>query len=584
MPSESRRQRHERLRVALKNRRSSWEPHWQELADFIWPTKYRITPTETEKGQRKNHNIIDNTATLALRTLKGGMLMGITSPARPWFRLTVANTQLAELPRVRTWLSDVTRIMLEGFARSNYYTTAPNVFGAMGCFGTGAMSVEEDFERIFHTQDYQLGTFWIATDPRGKVNTFFREFTQTVAQIIERWGLNETTGEIDWTNISQHVRQLWIDGNRHVEITVCHVTEPNDEWDPNKDGSRYKRWRSSYYEKSSTPGLHTGNNYSVVDENKYLSVRGFDFFPFLVPRWDVGAEEDYGTDSPGMSSIGDVRQLQKGEKKIGQGISKIVSPPLTVPASLRHRKVSLLPGDATAVDIREGQQGVRPIHEVDPRVLQLENKQAQVRQRIDSAFFARFFLLLMNSDRREITAREIDELSEEKLIALGQVLERLNQDMLNDLIDIVFVIMDRQGLIPEAPPELQGMELKVEYISILAQAQKAAALASIERFVSYVLNVAQVDPTVLDKVDLDQSIDEVAEVIGVPPRMIVSDDEVVEIRQARAQAQQQQAAMESVVQGADAAKTLSDTDVTQDSALKRILDTARAGQLFNQVA
>ena len=105
---------------------------------------------------------------------------------------------------------------------------------------------------------------------------------------------------------------------------------------------------------------------------------------------------------------------------------------------------------------------------------------AEVQGRIKEAFYANLFLMLAESDRREITAREIDERREEKMLMLGPVLERLHDELLSPLVARVFNIMARNGQLPEPPRGLDGRGLQVEFISILAQAQKSVATAGIE--------------------------------------------------------------------------------------------------------
>ncbi len=230
---------------------------------------------------------------------------------------------------------------------------------------------------------------------------------------------------------------------------------------------------------------------------------------------------------------------------------------------------------------RDGMKGFRPVHEVNPRIQELEGKQEQNRQRIRRAFYEDLFLMLANSDRREITAREIEERHEEKLLALGPVLEQLNQDLLDPLIDVTFDNAYKQGILPEPPEELQGMPLKVEYISVMAQAQKLVGIAGIERFAGFVGQiVAQTqNPELLDKVDADQMIDEYGDAVGISPRIIRSDDEVEEIRSNRAAAQQKQVQSEKIRDLAASAKDLSAANMNEDNALKRIVDQAEAGAL-----
>lgn len=160
-----------------------------------------------------------------------------------------------------------------------------------------------------------------------------------------------------------------------------------------------------------------------------------------------------------MLALGDVKQLQIGERRTMEAVEKMIRPPMIGPSSLKNQSASILPGDITYLDIREGMQGFRPVHEIQFRIQEMEQKQDQVRGRIQRAFFEDLFLMLANSNRRQITAREIEERYEEKLLALGPVLEQLNQDLLDPLIDIIFDIHLKQNLLPEIPEELQGLEI-----------------------------------------------------------------------------------------------------------------------------
>jgi hypothetical protein len=280
-----------------------------------------------------------------------------------------------------------------------------------------------------------------------------------------------------------------------------------------------------------------------------------------------------------------------GEKRIAQAIEKMVNPPLKGPSSLLARKISQLPGDFTADDSREGQQGLRPVHEVNVRVAELEQKQEQIRLRIKRAFFEDLFLMMTGDDRSNVTAMEISTRKEEKLLMLGSVLEQLNQDLLDPLIDNTFDIMVRQsrdasgdffegGLIPPPPEEVVGLKLKVEYVSIMAAAQKALGIAGIERFISFATQYAAVDPSIIHKIDGEQTLDIYADRAGVPPGVIRTDEAVAAIKEqiAAQQAQQQKAQM--IAQGAQAAKNLSGSDMGGDNALTRLVDNANAGSLL----
>lgn len=567
------------LRAQLELERSSFIALWKDLGDNILPMRPRFYTSDVNRGDRRNQKIIDSTASLASRTLRAGMMGGVTSPARPWFRLTIAEPELAENQNVKSWLNVVSTRMSTVFLRSNLYNSLPVLYGDLGTFATSAMLVEEDFDTVIRTYPLPIGSYYLANDAYGRVNVFMREFQMTVAQIVEKFA-RKLDGTIDWSKLSMHVKSLYEAKNLEQWIEVVHYIGPNNYWDEKRFGSKFKKWRSVYYERGTQPkGTAQAGQPAYDADDKLLSSKGYDFFPILAPRWEKNAEDVYGTDSPGIDALGDVKQLQMGERRIAQAIEKLINPPMKGPTSMRGTKSSIIPGDMTYVDERSEQKGYAPIYQIDPRIDHMEAKQQQVRQRVSRAYYEDLFLMLANSDRRDITAREIEERHQEKLLALGPVLEQLNQDLLDPLIDITFAIMSKQGMIPEAPQEIQGLPLRVEYISIMAQAQKLAGIDNLERLTQFGMNIIATVPSAADKLDFDQILDEYAEIISAPPGVIRSDEDVANIRAGRAQAEQQAAQAEMVAQQAQSARNLSQANLDGNNALTALINQSEAGQL-----
>jgi hypothetical protein len=563
----TKRQACEILQAQLKNEASSFTAHWRDLGDYILPRRTKFFTSDTNKGDKRNKNIIDPTGTMSARTLRSGMMAGVTSPARPWFRLGFSDNQVSQIPRVKTWLKQVEDGMRSVFSRSNLYKCLPIIYGDMGTFGTGALFVERDLDNVLRFTTFPVGSFYIANDDKLRVRVFYREFQMTVRQIIGQFATdpNDPT-KIDWDIVSTQVKTLYDAGNMEAWITVSHLIKPNPEHNPKFLLSKFKKYVSYYYETGTG-----GTNQQDMAQDKFLSEKGFDYFPVLAPRWEVTGEDVYGTNCPGMTALGDIKQLQLGEKRAAQAIEKIINPAMVAPTSLKGKSASILPGDVTYVDDKDVGKGFREAHKVDPSVLQpIEAKQGQVRSRIQRAFFEDLFLMLAQSDG-QMTATEVVERKEEKILALGPVLEQIDQDLLDPLIDIAFQEMMDQGLVPEAPEEIQGAEIKVEYISIMAQAQKLAGIGSIERFVGFVGQVASFKPGALDLVDEDEMVQIYGDLSGAPLNIIKTMDRVNQERADKAAAQQQQAQMEQAGAAVEAAKSLSQTSMDSNSALKQLI-------------
>jgi methyl-accepting chemotaxis protein len=238
--------------------------------------------------------------------------------------------------------------------------------------------------------------------------------------------------------------------------------------------------------------------------------------------------------------------------------------------------VSLLPGDVNYVDTAMPGQTLAPVYEINsnaPAVIEATIREHETR--IKTAYYADLWLMLSQADG-EMTAREVVERREEKLLQLGTVLERLQNELLNPLVDRVFGILQRRGKLPKAPPELSGKPLRVEYISIMAQAQKLLGTTGIERLAGFIGQVAAVKPEILDKFDVDATVDEYSEMLGVPAGIVRTDEEVATIRAQRQQMAQQQQQAAQMQQAAETAKTASQADTEGNNALTTMLQAMGA--------
>lgn len=534
---------------ALKTERASWLSHWKEISDYLLPRSGRYFVQDRDRGQRRHNQIYDSTGTRALRVLAAGMMAGMTSPARPWFRLGTADPELMKYAPVKLWLNDVTRTMLSIFQRSNTYRSLHSMYEELGAFGTGAAIVLPDFKNIIHHYPLTTGEYCIATDYQGHVNTIYREFQKTVHEVVGEFGIE---------NVSSTVKNLYDRGSLDQWITVMHAIEPRSDRDPRMKDGKNMPWSSVYFEIG-------------AQEGKYLSESGFKEYPALTPRWATSGGDIYGN-SPGMEALGDIKQLQHEQLRKAQGIDYKTKPPLQVPTSMKNRAVETMPGGITFVDSANPQGGIRTAFETNLDLSHLLEDIRDVRDRIKSGFYADLFLMLAGSDNGRMTATEVAERHEEKLLMLGPVLERLHNELLDPLIEMTFSRMIEAGVVPPPPPELEGQDINVDFVSMLAQAQRAIGTNSIDRFVGNLGQVATFKPDVLDKFDSDKWADAYSDMLGVDPELIVSSDQVALVRQQRAKAQQAAAQQEQMAMGAQTAKNLSQAQTSEPSALTNVID------------
>ncbi len=555
------RQYFERRMKALKQERQSFDSHAKDLSQNIQPRRGRFLTSDRNKGGKRHQFIINSHATWALRTARTGLFAGVMNPARPWFRYRTDDPDLMEFGPVKVWLNQVETLHRDIFDESNLYNMAPTMLGELMLFGTGCMLHVDDFDDVarFYTQTF--GSYVIAQNARQQVDTLGLESERTVEQLVKQFGLK---------NVSQTVKDQWDRGTYDTWHKVAHMIEPNPDFDPRQPGNRFKAWRSIKYQPDNQ------------DTDKFLSRSGFDRFPAYCPRWEVTGEDIYGTDCPAMTALGDIRGLQIEEKRKAQAIAKMVNPPLHGPASLRDKPVQSIPGGLTTYDTGQGTNKLDTIYKTDPRIQELMLDIEKIEGRIGRAFFVDLFMSISNLEGVQPKSEfQLSQVNQESLIQLAPTLGRVHGEFLNRMVDRLFDQTVQADILPEAPPELQGKELKVEFISSLAQAQHAVATGNIDRLFAFISTLAQVPgyESVTDKGDADQAVDEYSHLIGAPANLVVPDDKVEERRQARAEAEQQQRQQEQMLELAKAglapATTAGQADLTQDTPISRSVENVQ---------
>lgn len=535
---------------SMESERASWVPVWRKLSEYLAPESGRFLTQDRNRAGKVSYGAIqDNTGQRALRILAAGMMAGMTSPARPWFRLATPDPALNESKAVKRWLDDVAVLMREVFARSNTYRALHSMYHELGAFGTVSSLILPDYRDVLRHYPATIGEYCLALDARQEIATFYRQFDMTVEQMIAEFGRE---------SVSQTVRNLADAGKLDAWVTVMHAIEPRKQREPGKRDSANMPYASRYIE------IGAGDS-SVLRES------GFKSFPCVAPRWHALGGDIYGT-GPGWMALGDVKQLQHEQLRKAEGIDYKTRPPLQLPTAMLNQATNLLPGGLTFVDAPSAQHGIRTAFEASTDLSHLLADIMDVRGRIEKVFFADLFLMIANDTRSGITATEIAIRQEEKLLMLGPVMERLHNEMLMPLIEIAFTRMAEAKILPPPPQELVGMDLSIEFVSVMAQAQRAVGLGAVDRLLGTVASLAQVKPEALDKIDADAVVDGYADAIGVDPDYILGSEQVALIRKQRADqaaAAQQAALMQQVAQ---TMRTASQADTSGQNALTGVMD------------
>lgn len=529
-----------RLGALEIERKRGWDYHWLDLAKHFCPRRARFLDSgdETNRGDRVNY-LEDNIGILSLRTLASGMQSGLTSPARPWFTLSLQDAALAETPTVKTWLHDCQKIMVNAFARSNFYESVHQLYSEAGCFGTGVMFVESDHRASFVCETLPIGSYALDIDKMRRVDTIYRRIEMSARQIAEQWP----------DRCPEYIKDMAARGTTEW-LQVLHAVEPNPQYQEGAVNARQRRYRSVFMilaGASSSIAANAGGR-----ANQILEVGGYYEFPALCPRWSVTGGDVYGS-SPAMDALGDVRQLQSIIRDRNEIIEKNSNPPMigdSVDLDLRPGAMNVSKG------LIQGEEVVRPLWQSNFRVNDMQLVIEQIKEQTRETFFVNLFMAMLATDRTK-SATEASIMDSEKMLLLGPVLDRFRAEFFQPLTERVWGIESRRGSFPPPPDEVRGQEIKVEFVSILAQEQKKIGIRAIQNLYEITGMMAQItgSPEPVYKLNPRDTVDDIANMLGVSPGLINSDEEVAERLAADAQKAQQ---MQQMQMAQEMAKTFAD--------------------------
>ncbi len=505
-----------RLSRLEAERKRGWEAHWRDLARHFLPRRARFLDSGEESNSGESRNFLeDGTGILALRSLANGLHSGLTSPARPWFALSLHNRALAESWAVKLWLEDTYQKMNAAFAQSNFYDQVHVLYSELACFGTGVLLLEADAKSLLRCRALTVGEYALDAGADGRVDTLYRRLRMTPRQIVEAW---PDTCPQEIRDMARQEQGRW--------LTLLHAIEPRRDAQGKGAalGAASRPWASVYL-------ILEGARRTLLEESGYYE------FPALAPRWTVTASDIYGQ-SPAMDALPDCRQLQRLALDGRLSLEMEVAPPMLVSQSGLVGALDLSPRALNySASIQGGQELVRPLYQTRANLEALACEKEGLREQIQRHFHNDLFLMLAKSPR-PMTATEVAERNGEKLLMLGPVLDRLRSELFQPLIERLYGIMDRAGLIAPLPPELLAEPVKVEFISILAQAQKQAGLSAVDQLVERLGRLAQLKgPAVLDMLNAEALADAWAELLGAAPRLLRPASEL--LAQGRAECMEQ---------------------------------------------
>ena len=582
----------ESIRTDLIKNRSQFERKWEEAATYTDLHRWRRHSSDDHSGERKDQRIFRNTAGRALRIFQSGMMNGNTPRSRPWFQLTSLGG--ARKYSVQLYLRQVTEIIERFFHISNLYRVLPGLYKDLGIFSNGAFFMLPDPKYGFMFYPISVGQYCISSGQDGRVSTFSRDYSLSVRQVVERFGVLKKDGHIDWENsLNGWIKELWDTQQYEERISLTNIIYPNEMAKQNPVDALDRPFLSYTYISYSHGGSGTpnqiwpnmrnsmlrklGDMINGEDKNNFiLETSGYEYFPVIAARWEEIPDEAYGVSGPMELAIADVKTLQEEQEYRLEAVAKQVRPSFIGPASLQKYRASTAAGGMTYFDEYDGQQ-MRRLYEIDPRIEGLIKSQEEGDTFVNQAFFVDLFQALsQESPKSHVSVAEIQKRASEALQLVGPPLSQLSEDVNEKLIENAFFLLSRMGII-EQPDFDQTGAIVPEYISVLAQATKVSQLTTMERVVNFTASTAEVlqNPSLLKifRKGGEDLIRDYAHTAGMNPMKLESEADFEEIVVNEQEAMAEREVEEEQMQQATRAKELSQAKVggEEESLLDREL-------------
>lgn len=516
----------------------------QEQADYFSPNSVRFLARNVNKPRVRSKKIVDSTPLIAVRNFSAGMMTGATSPTRRWFKTGLMNKDIENNWAVKDWCAKQSELSRKILYASNFYQLLPEVYEQLGVFLFSCLVMESDFDTVVNFKCLPIGSYYYSKDHRGTVDTVCRHYMENARNLVKEFGEENVS---DAVKVAAKTRPFDM-------FEVVHFVEPNKDYIENSPISQQKKFISIYYE--------------VNSNDKFLRKSGFDKFPYVVFEASCNGEDNYPSKGLGAYALPDAKQLMSMVKEKAKAVKKMVTPAYQGPAGLKYKDISDVPGHFNEMD--ENGQGVKPIYEVPPQILELKNDINEIKETIKSIFYNDLFAMILNTAERGRTATEVNELKEEKMVLLSPLLEQIHT-ALKKILEWLFYEEIEIKIIPPFPEELQGQEIEIEFVSTLAQAMKAQNIASMERFTTFVANMARsLDPILAKKINGEQMIDDYADYANIDPSQILPTDDLNKIREAMKQEENQQKQLAMLQQGSQMIKNMGGVDAVGNNLMQRL--------------
>lgn len=505
---------------SLKEIRSPYESTWDDITDLVVPNRNKFIDSQTD--YQPDTELYDSTAVQSNEYLAATLLNGLVNQETKWFDMEFKDREVNELPEARLVLEQRADLMYDLFnsAASGFYTNISEMFLDLSAYGTAAMEVFYVPGEGIRYKAIHLSQLYIATDKSGFVDTVYRKFKFTARQAAQMWGAN---------NLTKSMKDA-IDDSPHKKFEIIRCVKPEESF-----GKKYRTGQRFY------------SAYISVEDCEIISEGGLKHFPYVVPRWTKLTNEDYGR-SPSWTALPDILMVQAMEMSILEVAQKVSDPQLLVADDGVMLPINPEAGGLIfgGIDPVTGRARVQPLNSggnVQIYDAFLERKKESIRR----AFYNNALSL---QNLPQMTAEEVIARRDEDFRTLAPNANRVIQEALDPLIWTTYNLMKENGMFPEADiPELKGRKLSVRMMSPLARTAKLQEVGAFNRMINTALiPLANIDPSVTDKINIDRTFEELARDLGVPLSMLNTPAEYAAIQEEKRLQQEMQMQMAMAAQ------------------------------------
>jgi hypothetical protein len=510
----------------LRSRRGNWESQWEEAANYIIPAQRGsflsrgMDAAFGGGGQKKTELQFDSAATIAAYRFTS-VIESLTVPqSGVWHRLVPADKTLKRNRAARLFFDDLTELMFSYRYRpvANFVSNSQQCFLGLGVYGNGILYIDQPENKPgLRYRSIHLGEAYFVENHAGVVDTLYRSFYLSAAQCVKKFG--EATPQI--------IKDAAASATRSEEsFEILHCVYPREDYSPVRIDSK---------------GMPFASLYMTVGQQELISEGGYSTFPYGIARYTQAPGETYGR-GPAQFVLPAIKTVNQEKKTVLKQGHRVVDPVLLAYddgnlGSFQMKAGALNPGGVSA-------DGKRLIQELPSGNLAIAKDMMDMEhQIINDAFLITLFQILV--DTPQMTATEVLERAREKGMLVAPTAGRLQAELLGPMIERELDLLARQGLLPQLPGILkgvQGIEYKIEYDSPMSRMQRAEKAAGFMRSLDMAANYTKLtgDMSPLDWFNFDVAVPEIQDIQGAPVSWTRTMEEVAGIRDKRDQQLQQE--------------------------------------------